>query len=100
MDRQRSRQEGSLTLAILGQAGLAALLGLAAFLIVLSRAAAHGSLSLTRDPAAALSLLLSVSSLLAACSGITAFILLNIERATASETAAGNNPHISGDPRS
>lgn len=88
MDRQRSRQEKSLAPAILGQAGLAALIGVAASLVMLYRGAMSGSpFSSIRDPAAALTLLLSLSSLLAACSGITAFILLNVERAAAGDTA-------------
>jgi hypothetical protein len=103
MDRHRSRQEGSLALAILGQAGLAALLGLAACLVMLYRSAASNSLfSSIHDPAAALTLLLSVPSLQAACSGIAAFILLNVERATAGVAAKkpGDHRHIRSGPRS
>lgn len=88
MDPRRSRRNPSIAVLTLGHAGFAGLLGLAASSLALSGATGGtGLLELIRDPAIPVALTLTVASLLAAGSGISAFILLNVERAEARRPA-------------
>lgn len=88
MDPTRWRRNLSVAALTLGHAGFAGLLGLAASSLVLSGAiGGAGLLESIRDPAITLALALTVASLLAAGSGISAFILLNVERAEARRPA-------------
>lgn len=85
----RSRRNISVAVLTLGHAGVAGLLGLAASGLVLSGATGGceflvGSI---RDSAVTLVLALTAASLLAAGSGISAFILLNVERTEAPQAS-------------
>lgn len=74
-------QDKSVAVLIIGHAACGLLLGLAACLIVLAcGSGSYRLLASVHDLSTALTLLLSVSCMVAAGSGITAFILISIER--------------------
>jgi hypothetical protein len=77
-------QKRSLPVLIVGHAAFGALLGVAACIVAFTCGIADLQLFDTaRDPDAALAFMMSVASLCAAGSGITAFIFISIERSQA-----------------
>ena len=79
-----TKQRRPLGILILGHAVLGAALGVIASIVIMVCAArGFGAFASIRDPIADVVLLCSLSGFMAVGSAITAFILINIERASA-----------------
>jgi hypothetical protein len=66
------------------------MLGMISAVVMIGYASSFAQLASMSDPAAALVLLLTVSSLMAVGSGISAFILVNVERACPKHQLTGD----------
>lgn len=89
MESRRPQRNISVAVLTIAHAILAAVLGLAACALVLSGATGGAAfVESLHDPAIAVALSLTVASLLAAGAGISAFILLSVERAEAAAVHA------------